>query len=179
MFVALLRGVNVGGRNIVPMADLRSLCLDLGWTDVATYIQSGNVLFESRMKAGVLERKLEKGIEDRFGISTPVVVRSATEWEGLMRGNPFPGASVDEPNLVMAALSKKSAAPDAAEALARYAVNGEAVVQAADALWIHFPQGSGRSKITPTVLDRVVASPVTMRNWRTVVKLGELVATRR
>lgn len=175
MFIALLRGINVGGRNIIPMAELRSLCSDIGWNDVETYIQSGNIVFSSTRKSGDLERELEKGIEERFRISTPTIIRTGREWGSLMSGNPFPDASEHEPNLVMLALSKRKPAPEAVEALTTYAVNGERVIQVEGALWIHFPGGSGRSKLTPAVLDRLVASPVTLRNWRTVVRLGKMV----
>lgn len=175
MFIALLRGINVGGHNIIPMAELRSLCSDIGWRDVETYIQSGNVIFSSARKRSLLEVELEKGIQEHFRISTQAIVRSAMEWRTLMSENPFPEESERAPNLVMLALAKKPPAPDAATELARHAVNGERVIKVDGALWIHFPHGAGRSKLTPAVLDRLVESPVTTRNWRTVVKLGGMI----
>lgn len=174
-FLALLRGINVGGVRI-PMAELRALCEeDLGWGEVRTYIQSGNVIFEADGDAAGHEEALERAVADRFGRSVPVLVRAAADWPGYVASNPFPGASEREANLVMLALSKEPPKPDAVEALLERAAGGERVARAGGALWIHFASGSARSKLTPTVLDRLVGSPVTTRNWRTVLKLDELV----
>ncbi|MFO7538830.1 MAG: DUF1697 domain-containing protein [Chloroflexota bacterium] len=173
-FIALLRGINVSGRNKIPMADLRSLCTDLGWDEVQSYIQSGNLIFKTGAKKTILEAELEQAIERHFGLSIPVIVRPAADWPAYVSGNPYPDASQREPNRVMLALSKSAPKPDAVTRLADYTVNGERVTQVGDALWIHYPEGSGRSKLSPAVLDRLVGSPVTTRNWRTVLKLNEL-----
>ena len=172
-FIALLRGINVSGRNRIPMAELRSLGVELGWQDVQTYIQSGNLLFAAGGRAASLEAELERAIEHRFALSIPVLVRAAAEWPAYVEGNPFSEASRSEPNLVMLALSK---APPKSEAVARLterAAGGERIARVGDALWIHYAGGSARSKLSPTVLDRFVGSPVTTRNWRTVLKLDE------
>src|SRR5436853_6207191 len=95
--IALLRAVNVGGRKL-PMAELRALCAGLGWEEVETYIQSGNVVFAAPGKPAALEAKLEKAIEERFGIDVPVIVRSAAEWSAYVEANPFPKAARDAPN---------------------------------------------------------------------------------
>lgn len=172
--VALLRGINVGGRNRVPMAELRALCGELGWADVETYIQSGNLVFSSGDGPARLEAELERAIERRFGLAIPVLVRTAAQWAAYAASNPFPEATEAEPNLVMLALSKAAPAPDAVAALQPRAADGERIVRTGDALWIYFAGGAGRSKLTPAVLDRLVGSPVTTRNWRTVVRLAEL-----
>jgi uncharacterized protein (DUF1697 family) len=171
-FVALLRGVNVGGNNAIPMSTLCSLCTEIGCRDVQSYIQSGNVVFSAAGSQPALEAELEAGIERRFGLSIPVIVRAAADWRSYVQNNPFPEA---EPNRVMLALSKRPPKPNAAHDLCQRATKGERVTQEGDALWIHFPGGVGKSKLTPSLLDRVVGSSVTMRNWRTVVKLGEMV----
>jgi uncharacterized protein (DUF1697 family) len=174
-FVALLPGVNVGGNNAIPMSALSSLCNEIGYGNVQSYIQSGNLVFSAAGSQLALEAELEAGIERRFGLSIPVVVRAAADWRSYLQNNPFPEASRAEPNRVMLALSKRPPKLNAAHDLCERATNGERVIQAGDASWIHFPGGVGRSKLTPSLLDRVVGSSVTMRNWRTVVKLGEMV----
>jgi uncharacterized protein (DUF1697 family) len=173
-FVALLRGINVGGRNRIGMADLRVLCVGLGWGGVETYIQSGNVLFSAEAASAELEAELEAAIEQRFGMTIPIIVRSASGWPAYVAGNPFPEAAAAEPNRLMLMLSKKPPQSDAAAALQERAGDGERIAAAGDALWVHFPSGSGTSRLSPALFDRMVGSPVTARNYRTAVKLQEM-----
>jgi uncharacterized protein (DUF1697 family) len=173
-WIALLRGINVGGHNKIPMAELRSLAIQIGLNQVRTYIQSGNLVFAAVDPASVIELQLEQAIERHFGIQIPVIVRAAADWSAYAKGNPFPDAALSEPNLLMLALSKTSLGSGAASALQERAANGERIVQVGDALWIHFPNGVGKSRLTPALLDRLTGSSVTLRNWLTVVKLREL-----
>ncbi len=173
-FIALLRGINVGGHNKVPMAELRPLCAELGWGDVQTYIQSGNLVFTAGGAPAALENELERAIERRFGFKVSVLVRAAKDWPAYIKGNPFPEASEKEPNAVMLGLSKSPPKADAEKGLRERATHGERIVQVGEALWIHFSDGVAGSKLSPGLLDRLVGSPVTTRNWRTVLKLGEM-----
>lgn len=171
--IALLRAVNVGGRKL-PMAELRTLCGELGWEDVETYIQSGNIVFTAPGEAGALEETLEKAIEERFGLDVPAMVRTAAQWAAYAAANPFPKAAEDEPNRLQVLVSKNAPRADAAERLMERARAGEAVKAAGGALWFHFPAGIGTSKLTPAAIDKAAGSPSTGRNWRTVIKLGEM-----
>jgi uncharacterized protein (DUF1697 family) len=171
--IALLRAVNVGGRKL-PMAQLRELCAELGLEKVETYIQSGNLVFTASGKTDALEAKLESAIKDRFGFHSDVMVRSAAAWAAVLAANPFGEASEAEPNRVLVGLSKAELKPGAAEALGARAAAAERVEQAGGALWFHYPAGVGTSKITPSLIDRAAGSAVTARNWRTMLKLGEL-----
>ena len=158
------------------MADLRALCAGLGWSGVETYIASGNVLFEADGEAAALEGALEQGLEERFGTAFPVIVRSASQWPALGMSNPYPEAAEAEPNRLMMMLSKKLPEANAAEAIQERARNGERVAQAGEAIWIHYPGGSGTSRLSPSLIDRLIGSPATARNHRTILKLGELLA---
>ena len=171
--IALLRAVNVGGRKL-PMTDLRALCGELGWEEVETYIQSGNVVFTAAGKAETLEARLEKAIAVRFGFHSDVIVRSAAEWAKLRTSNPFLRECDTEPNRVLVGVAKSRLKPGAADAIAAKAAAGERVEEAGGALWFHYPAGVGTSKITPSLIDRAAGSPVTARNWRTVLKLQEM-----
>jgi uncharacterized protein (DUF1697 family) len=171
--VALLRAVNVGGRKL-PMAGLRALCAGLGWADVATYIQSGNVVFSSGMTPAEAEAALEAAVTRAYGYAAPAIVRSAGEWARLAAINPFPEVAATEPNRLMLLVSKAPPAAGAAEAIAARAAAGERVRQAGGALWFHYPEGAGTSKLTPSLIDRAVGSPGTARNWRTVRTLLEM-----
>jgi uncharacterized protein (DUF1697 family) len=175
-FVALLRGINVGGHTKVLMAELRSLCASIGWCDVETYIQSGNVVFSASSRANVLEEEIERSIEKEFGHSISVIVRSAQEWPAYVQGNPFPDLSRAKPNAVMMGLSKLPLKADTLSLLQERAVRGEQVAQVGEALWIYYSAGVAGSKLSPGVFDRFAGSPVTVRNWRTVVKLGEMLS---
>lgn len=173
-YVALLRGINVGGNNMIPMPELRSLCSEIGWTDVATYINSGNVIFSSTAKSANLENAIERSITDRFGHTISVIVRSAAQWPAYIEGNPFAKATAAEPKAVMLALSKSPPKADALTFLRERAVNGEKLERVGDAIWIHYARGVAKSKLAPALFDRFVGSPVTTRNWRSVVTLGEM-----
>lgn len=173
-FIALLRGINVSGHNKIPMAELRTLCTQLGWQDVQSYIQSGNLVFQATTTPVNLETDLEQAIEHHFGLSIPIIVRTAIDWSTYFKSNPYPTKSQDEPNRVMLALSKAPPQPGAVEELQQRANNGEHITQIGDTLWIYYGSGAGKSKLSPALFDRLVGSPVTMRNWRTVLKLDEL-----
>jgi uncharacterized protein (DUF1697 family) len=173
-WIALLRGINVGGHNKIPMAELRALCSNIGWQDVATYIQSGNILFGAAGSMSALEKQLAEAIACHFGHRIHVIVRPAAAWPLYVRLNPFPEASAAEPNRVMLALAKGKLAPDAADNLNLYTTSGESIAQRNDSLWIHYASGSARSKITPALLDRLAGSPVTTRNWRTVLQINDM-----
>lgn len=171
--LALLRAVNVGGRK-VPMAQLREIASGLGWNDVATYIQSGNLLFSAFGGTGALEAELESALEKAFGFEVPVLMRTAGQWAGYLDGNPFPDAARNDPRLLMIGLAKKPLADRCLDQLREVAGDVERVDRKGEALWIHFREGSARSRITPRVLDRAAGSTVTTRNWRTAVRLGEM-----
>jgi len=173
-FIALLRGINVSGCNKVPMAELRPLCGKLGWSNVQTYIQSGNVVFSAVGTAKTLETELEKAVERRFGVSISAVVRAGADWPAYVKANPFPEASATEPNAVMLLLSKTPPKPDAVKMLRERATLDERIEGVGDALWVHFKGGVAGSKLSPSLFNRFVGSPVTARNWRTVLKLDEL-----
>jgi uncharacterized protein (DUF1697 family) len=164
-YVALLRGVNVGGKNTVPMAELRALFDSLGHTEVSTFIQSGNVVFTSRVP--VEPESLEKSIAKHFGIKPAVVLRTASELEKVVKANPFAG--VDPSKLHVGFMTQKPAAA-AVKALdaVRYAPE-EFVIRGRE-VYLHLPSGMGRAKL-PGYLDRQLKLPTTVRNWNTVTEL--------
>ena len=190
--VALLRGINVGGRNKVPMADLREVVTSLGHTGVSTYIQSGNVLFSTaEYDTAKLAATLESAIEDRFGIWSSVVVLSRDELAGVLAANPYP----DEPDPRMVhvvflngspprdLLDRITAAESAAAAKgSRDTVQpvGQSAGQP-QALFLHTPDGFGTSELAQNVL-KILAPPrkskpglaATARNWATATKLLSL-----
>jgi uncharacterized protein (DUF1697 family) len=195
--VALLRGINVGGRNKVPMAELREVVAALGHTEVATYIQSGNVLFSTAQTDNAkLSAALESAIEDRFGLWSSVVVLSRDELAEVLSANPYP----DEPNPRLVHVVFLNADPPAdlsdriaAVVSAAAAKGSRDTVQASGrALYVHTPDGFGRSELAQNLFKLVTpparqkkqgASPGkqktqnlagTARNWATATKLLSL-----
>lgn len=153
------------------MAELRTLCGELGWSSVRTYIQSGNIVLFADKSLDEVENELESAIERQFGFSAPAIVRDVDAWNRYVTTNPFEEASASEPNRVMLTLSKAKPKPTALEELQVRAAENERIVCVDDAIWIHYGSGIGRSKLTTPLVDRLVGSTVTTRNWRTVLML--------
>lgn len=174
--VALLRGINVGGNRKVPMAELRALAEQAGLADVATYIQSGNVVFGSTKTPELVATTLEAAIEKKFGFFVDVVVRTQAQWATYAQSCPFAEAAAERPKLLHLALSRKPPARGAAEALQARCSAGETLSLVGDALWVDFAGGVARSKLTPAALDKAVGSTVTARNWTTVQQLAVMLA---
>jgi uncharacterized protein (DUF1697 family) len=171
-FVVLLRAINVGKRK-APMAELRDACAEAGFSNVESYIQSGNLVLSSDRTAAEIESAIEAIIAERFGFSSEAIARTGAEWSSYAAGDPFPDAEA-RPNQLHLCLAKHPPKPDAADRLMERATLGERVALSGNALWIDFAGGVGQSKLTPTILDKAAGSPVTARNWRTVLKLNEM-----
>ncbi len=169
-FIALLRGINVGGNRKVAMPKLRELCAKAGLPDVQTYVNSGNLVFAAKDKAGRLEERIEAAIAAHHGFKVDVIVRSAKEWSGYVRGNPFPDASEKHPHLVHLLVPKRPLGCEVIAAFSAKAAGDERVESVGEVVWVYYAQGAARSKLA-VVPGR---TPVTARNWRTVLKLAEM-----
>ena len=174
VLLGLLRGVNVGGHKRVPMAELRELCAGLGFERARTYIQSGNVVFASRLRPAAAENRLAAGLERRFGFPVAVVVRTLQQWRAHERSNPLRELAAADPSHVLLGLASKPVPQAAAAELQEHCRGGERVEVSGGALYIHYAGGIARSKLTPARIDRCAGSSVTARNWRTVLELGRL-----
>ncbi len=132
------------------------------------------MVFAADADAPQLEQTLELRLEQGFGLKVATIVRSGESWGRIVRSNPFREAADADPSRLLLYLSKLAQQPSAEAALRQRAQAGEAIAMVDDALWIHFPQGVARSKLVPALLDRLLGSQSTGRNWRTVLKIGEL-----
>jgi uncharacterized protein (DUF1697 family) len=172
--VALLRGVNVGGHNRLPMRDLAELFRDAGCADVRTYIQSGNVVFAaSATLARRVPAVVAAAIKDRFGFDSPIVIRTAAELANLLRQNPFLKAGVDPATLHVAFLRDR---PDKARIGSldpRVSPPDEFRLSGRE-IYLHCPNGVARSKLTAPYFDTRLKTVSTARNWRTVLTLLEM-----
>ena len=174
--IALLRGINVGGHSQVAMADLRSLLAKLGFRDVQSVLQSGNLVFRSGGKAGErLERLLEAEAKKRLGLESVFFVRSAEEWEEVVAENPFPVEAKRDPARLVAVILKEAPSAKAVKALQAAIVGREVVRAVGKQAYITYPDGQGRSKLTNAVIEKHLGTRGTARNWNTVLRLAELV----
>jgi uncharacterized protein (DUF1697 family) len=174
-YVGLLRGINVGGNKMVAMAELREMVAGLGFSDVKTLLQSGNVVFRGPAKAPAkLEAQLEAALEKRFGMNVDFHVRTADEWKAVVKANPFAAEALKDPGHLL--LSCYKAPLDQANVKAlQAAITGPEIVRADGRhLYMVFPEGIGNSK-APMLVDRKLAVKGTARNWNTVQKLLALV----
>ena len=165
VYVALLRAINVGGTGKLPMKDLAALCTDLGFGEVRTYIQSGNVVFTSRKAEEAVRKALEAALAMALGKPADVVVRSAAEMAAVLAGNPFAKA----PPAKVGVAFLNGHLPKAA--LKEVVIPGqEEVALGRREAYIHFPDGMGRSKLK---LPKAWG-PATVRNINTVAKLAAM-----
>ncbi len=175
VYIALLRGVNLAGHKMVAMADLRAMLTDLGFTDVRSLLQSGNLVFHTRAQASAgLERVLEQETKRRLGLETEFHLRTAPEWQTIVARNPFPDAARRDPGHLLVMCFKDAPAAKDVKAL-QAAIKGREVVRAVGRqAYIIYPDGVGRSRLTTALIDKTLGLRGTGRNWNTVVKLGVL-----
>ena len=166
VYIALLRAINVGGTGKLPMAKLKAVCEELGFSDVKTYIQSGNVLFRAGEVEATVERKLDEALGTLLGKKPGVMLRSRKELEAIAANAPFPDA---KPNYLLVSFLPEAAPDDALDKMV--APDGEKAVLAGREIYVHFPIGSGKSRLKLPALKAGTA-----RNLNTVRKLAEMAA---
>jgi uncharacterized protein (DUF1697 family) len=167
-FVALLRGINVGGKRMLPMKELAAVFTKAGAKAVRTYLQSGNVVFDSTAPAPVIKH-VRDGIEKGFGFDVPMVVRSAASLQAIVSSCPFDDVEHahvvflgETPSSAMVnALDPNRSSPD------RFAVRGSDV-------FLHLPHGVARTKLSNAWFDSQLKTVSTVRNWRTVLELARM-----
>ena len=175
--IALLRAVNLGAHNAVDMGDLRDLLSRLGFGNVQSLLQTGNLVFQSAATDGAkLEALLETEATKRLELETDFFVRSAREWEAIVKRNPFPREAARDPAHLVVTFLKE--APDAKRVKAlQVAITGPEVVRTIGTqAYITYPNGIGRSRVTMALIERSLGTRSTGRNWNTVLKLGALAA---
>jgi uncharacterized protein (DUF1697 family) len=174
-YIALLRGINVGGHNLIAMSDLRALCESLDFTGVKTLLQSGNLVFQAgkRSPAG-LEMLLETETKKRLKAAPDYLVRTADEWSTIIDRNPFPKEAKTDPSHLLVVFLKS--APDAkAVKTLQAAIKGPELIRAdSRCLYATYPAGIAGSKLTNALIEKTLATRATARNWNTILKLGRL-----
>ncbi len=173
--VLLLRGINVGGRNKLPMADLRACLEALGGTEVETYVQSGNaVVTLSAVLEKTISSRLKTLIEDQHGFEPAVLRVTAAGLQQVIDRNPFPVADT-APTTVHVSFLEASPQPDAAALLDELKADSESYRLDGSVFYLHAPDGIGRSKLAAGA-ERAFGCAATGRNWRTIRALAEMLA---
>lgn len=172
-WIALFRGINVGGHNRLPMKDLAELLTGEGCSDVATYIQSGNVVFShAESNAEKLSRRITRQIESQLGFAPAVHLLSVAELKECVAQNPFREAEQEHKTLHLSFLAQPAVNANMA-ALKALQSGGEEFELTTRVFYLHAPSGIGRSKLAARV-EKLLGVSTTSRNWRTVTKLLEL-----
>ncbi len=175
VLIGLLRGVNVGGHAKVAMADLRDLLTALGFHDARTLLQSGNVVFAGDARSSAaLEARLEEKALERLGLRTAFLLRSVDEWADVVARNPFPQEAKSDPSRLHVMFLKAAPHGPAVQALRAGVTGPEAIRAGARHLYITYPDGMGRSKLTGTLIEKKLSTTGTARNWNTILKLAAL-----
>jgi uncharacterized protein (DUF1697 family) len=172
-WVALLRGVNLGARNKVSMARLRELFEELGHDDVATYVQSGNVLFHSATPRDKLITTIQSGIRDQFGLDITVLLRTKSELRAAVTGNTFANRQRDPTKLHVTFLAETPLRGRVA-ALRKQRFEPDEFRVVRSVVYLHCPHGYGKSKLSNALFEKELGVAATTRNWRTVTTLAEL-----
>jgi uncharacterized protein (DUF1697 family) len=176
-YVALLRAVNVAGKNMVAMADLRDLLARLGFENAKSMLQSGNLVFRAgRRNPAQLEQLLADEVRRRLDVTTDFFVRTAEEWKGIVAGNPFPKEARSDPGRLVVQFLRDAPSADKVRALQESILGPEIVRAKGREAYMVYPDGMGRSKATTALIEKKLATRATARNWNTVVKLLALTA---
>jgi len=174
-YIAFLRGINVGGRTKIPMAQLRRIFAEKKLGNPRTVLQSGNAVFtSSAINAAALGVRLEAEIEKRFGLRPDVVLRTLRELDDAITNNPFPKEAKSDPGHLLFIFPKTRVSSGAATALKAAIKGRERAVGKGLTVYVYYPDGIGTSKLTPAVIEKALGVRATGRNWNTVLKVSAL-----
>src|SRR5712671_3331198 len=175
VIISMLRGVNVGGHNKIKMEALRALYESLKLRDAQTYVQSGNVIFRTDERdVSRLRKRIEDGIERKFGFRPDVILRTAAEMRDVIARNPFAKRRGIEPSKLLVTFLASDPGEEAREKVRQMKCDPEEMRIEGREIYIYFPNGAGQSKLPWARLDKVLKTPVTGRNWNSVTKMLEM-----
>jgi uncharacterized protein (DUF1697 family) len=173
VFIALYRGINVGGKNPVKMESLRAMHERLGHRGVKNYIQSGNIVFSANGLAEAIARKVAAEFVKEFGFAAKIVVVDAKRWGTMVAGNPYAKFAADNPKIVHAGICEGQPSAKGLSALLAKTGGSETFVIGKGIIYLHAPDGFGTSKFAAG-MEKACGVPMTVRNWRTVDALWKM-----
>jgi uncharacterized protein (DUF1697 family) len=172
-FIALYRGINVGGKNSVKMESLRAMHERLGHKNVLSYIQSGNVIFSATGSANTHAKKIAAEFADEFGFAPRVLVVAAKDWAALIEANPYAKHAAKNPKSVHACICAGEPSESGLKALLTKTASTETFTTGKAIIYLHTPDGFGTSKFAAG-MEKACGVPITARNWRTIEEIWKL-----
>ena len=173
--ISMLRGINVGGHNSLKMESLRAMYESLGLRDAQTYVQSGNVVFRTTARdLAPLAKRIEGKIEQTFGFRPGVIIRSSSDLREVIRRNPFATRQGIEPGKLLITFLAAVPSPEAREKMLGIQADPEEMHIEGREVYAYYPNGMGRAKLSPALIERTLKTAGTGRNWNTVTKLLEM-----
>jgi uncharacterized protein (DUF1697 family) len=174
-YIAMLRGINVGGKNRIPMVELKAMCLKIGLKNCVTYIQSGNMIFQSPENNSVkLEENVKLEIQKRFKLDVPVIVRTMKEMEKVAISSPFISQIGIDPEKLYVTFLEKIPQPEQLEKIVKFTYPPDEFIIQGKEIYLHCPVSYGNSKLTNSFFESKLKVTTTTRNWRTVNELIRL-----
>lgn len=178
VLISMLRGANLARHNRMKMDALRALYESLKLQDVQTLLQSGNVIFRTEERdLATLAKRIEKGMERRFGFHSDVILRTISQLREVIAGNPFAGRRGIEPSKLLVVFLAANPVPEARKKVLKLDIAPEELQIAGLELYIYFPNGMARPKLSWSALERALNTSYTGRNWNTVTKMLALAET--
>lgn len=175
LVISMLRGVNLASHNRIKMDALRALYESLGLEEPQTYVQSGNVLFKTKERdLGALARRIQKGVERTFGFRTEVILRTASDLKSVVARNPFAARRDIDPRKLLITFLASDPSAEARENLLKIKADPEELRMDGRELYIYFPNGLARPKLSLALVEKTIKVPATGRNWNSVTKLLEM-----
>ena len=175
VIISMLRGINVGGHNIIKMDALRELYASLKFEDPQTYVQSGNVIFRSsQANLDKIAKRIQEAIEKKFKCRPEIILRTADDLRTVIKKNPFAKRPNIEPAKLLVSFLASDPGDQARETLRQQKFSPEEMHIATRELYIYFPNGMGKSKLPWSSLDKILHTPATGRNWNSVNKMLEM-----
>ncbi|MBS1652493.1 MAG: DUF1697 domain-containing protein [Bacteroidetes bacterium] len=175
-YISILRGINVSGHRMIKMDALKKMCAKLNFTNIQTYIQSGNIVFCSDINsADMVSNTIKKAIEQTFGFDVPVITLTQSELEVIIKANPFLKDSSKDSVFFHVTLLANKTTKQSIELLKQFDFKNDRYEVIEKTIYLYCPEGYSNSKLTNTFLETKLKTPATTRNWKTINELFKMV----
>ncbi|MCB9451117.1 MAG: DUF1697 domain-containing protein [Anaerolineaceae bacterium] len=174
VYISLLRGINVGGNKKIRMAELKALYESLGFTNVQTLLQSGNVIFETAADPAQLAAQIEAGVFNTFGFESKIILRTCADLRAVVEHAPYTAEQLAEPSKALVTFLATAPGDTAIQTLLNDHQGPEVLQVVGQELFVFYTDGAGRSKLTNVFIEKRLKTTGTARNWNTILKLLNL-----